>query len=310
MRRLSIAFTTVVMLLLVLVPSALAADEVVRTDDVLVAVNGPIEVAADERLDALVVIDGEARISGYVDTIVVAGGTATLSGATARTLVVLDGTADLGAGTTILGDVHTFDGSVTTQEGAVVEGTVSGLEDEFAALAVLLIPLTILFFLGIGMVAIAAALVVAAFAARQVREVEATITREPGQSLVAGLVGLIGLPLVAVLLIVTVVGAPVGLTLLIIVLPAVALLGWLVAAIWVGDWLVARMRGTRESERPYLAAILGVIVLALAGVLPFVSAIATLFGLGGLLLVAWRTLRREQPPVGGTEPMQPVASAS
>ena len=310
MRRLSIAFTTVVMLLLVLVPSALAADEVVRTDDVLVAVNGPIEVAADERLDALVVIDGEARLSGYVDTIVVAGGTATLSGATARTLVVLDGTADLGAGTTILGDVHTFDGSVTTQEGAVVEGTVSGLEDEFAALAVLLIPLSILFFLGIGMVAIAAALVVAAFAARQVREVEATITREPGQSLVAGLVGLIGLPLVAVLLIVTVVGAPVGLTLLIIVLPAVALLGWLVAAIWVGDWLVARMRGTRESERPYLAAILGVIVLALAGVLPFVSAIATLFGLGGLLLVAWRTLRREQPPVGRTEPMQPVASAS
>ena len=303
MRRLSIAFTTVAMLLLVLVPSALAADEVVRTDDVLVAVNGPIEVAADEHLDALVVIDGDARISGSVDTIVVAG-------ATARTLVVLDGTADLAAGTTILGDVHTFDGSVTTQEGAVVEGTVSGFEDEAAALAILLIPLSILFFLGIGMVAIAAALMVAAFAARQVREVEATITREPGQSLVAGLVGLIGLPLVAVLLIVTVVGAPVGLTLLIIVLPAVALLAWLVAAIWVGDWLVARMRGTRESERPYLAAILGVIVLALAGVLPFVTAIATLFGLGGLLLVAWRTLRRDQPPVGGTEPMQPAASAS
>jgi hypothetical protein len=99
----------------------------------------------------------------------------------------------------------------------------------------------------------------------------------------------------------TVVGAPIGLAGLFLVLPVLTLAGWLVAAIWVGDWLVARSRGTREAGRPYRAAVLGVIVLAIAGLLPFVSTLATLFGFGALLLVAWHTLR--------PEPMTPVAAA-
>ncbi len=310
MKRLSIALSAVVLLLLMFAPAALAADRFEFRDEVLVAVDGDVEIASGDRVETLVVVSGDATVSGEVETIVVAGGSATLVGATARTLVVWDGAADLGAGTTILGDVHTFDGTVTQQEGAVIQGSVSGFEDELAAFAILMIPAFILLFFGIGLVAIVAALAVAAFAARQIREVEELISRQPGQTLVAGIAGTILLPLAAVLLMVTIVGLPVGLMLLLIVLPTAAFLGWLVAAIWIGDWLVARMRGSREPERPYLAAVLGVLVLAVAGLLPFVSAIATLFGFGGLLLAAWRTLRRDRSPVGGIDAAQPVPSAS
>ena len=82
------------------------------------------------------------------------------------------------------------------------------------------------------------------------------------------------------------------------------------AAIWIGDWIVAGTRGSREPGRPYLAAVVGVIVLALVGVVPFVTAIATLFGFGALLLAAWRVLRPESTPLGQAGAAQPAPSAS
>jgi hypothetical protein len=109
--------------------------------------------------------------------------------------------------------------------------------------------------------------------------------------LVTGILGSVLLPLISILLIVTVIGAPIGVGLLFLVLPAIAFLAWIVAAVWIGDWFVERMRGSREPERPVLAAVLGVVILAVAGILPFVGAIATLFGFGALLLDAWRMLR-------------------
>jgi hypothetical protein len=74
------------------------------------------------------------------------------------------------------------------------------------------------------------------------------------------------------------------------------------------------VRGSRETGRPYRAAILGVIVLGIAGILPFVSGIATLFGFGGLLLAAWRMLRPATPPAAPvawapTAPAAPAPSA-
>ncbi len=58
------------------------------------------------------------------------------------------------------------------------------------------------------------------------------------------------------MLIATVVGAPIGLAVLFILLPGVAFLAWIVAAIWIGDWIMIRMRGAAEPDRPYRAAVL------------------------------------------------------
>ena len=310
MKRLLLMAATAAFLLGLGAPAALAAEPLPDTGRVLVSVNGPVDIPAGDHLETLVVVGGDARISGDVTTIVVVRGTATLSGATAESLVVVDGTADLQAGTTVRGDVRTLDGTVTQAPGATVGGSVRTLDTDLAAAGILLIPAVVLLFLGLGLATVAAALLVAAFGARQVRSVESLIARRPGHVLVAGIVGAVALPLVAILLTATVVGAPIGIAMLFVLLPAIAFLAWIVAAIWIGDWIVARLRGNPEPDRPYLAAVVGVIALAVAGVLPFVTALATLFGFGALLLAAWRVLRPETPPLGDTGAPQPAPSAS
>ena len=124
--------------------------------------------------------------------------------------------------------------------------------------------------------------------------------------LVAGIAGSVLLPILALLVTATVIGAPIGLGALLVVLPALAFLGWIVAAIWVGDWILLRMRGSVEAGQPYAAALVGVVALAFAGIVPFVGAIATLFGYGALLLMGWRILRPPTPAVAvGTGMAQP-----
>lgn len=308
MRRLILVATGVAILLALLAPAALAAGPVTTSGRLVLAVNGSIDVPADDRLDALVIIDGTARVSGFVETVVVAGGSATLTGATVESIVVVNGTVDLGPGTTVTGDVRTIDATVTRGDGAIVLGSTRDLNGELAALAVALIPLTILFVIGAGLATIAAAVAVALFAARQTRDLEGLISREPGPVLVTGILGSVLLPVISILLIVTVIGAPIGVGVLFLVLPAIAFLAWIVAAVWIGDWFVERMRGSREPERPVLAAVLGVVILAVAGILPFVGAIATLFGFGAILLATWRMLRgTPSARAAGTVMPAPVA---
>ena len=65
------------------------------------------------------------------------------------------------------------------------------------------------------------------------------------------------------------------------------------AGIAIGDWIVGRLSPGVTRERPYLAAVVGLLVLELVGIVPLVSGIATLFGYGAVLLLAWRTLRSQ-----------------
>ena len=308
MHRILALVAAAAIMLGVAAPAAFAAEPTSSTRSVVASIAHDVTIPAGDHVDLLVVVRGHAEVAGSVDTIVVVDGTATLTGATARSLVVVNGSAALGAGTVVSGDVRTYDGTVTQATGAVVYGNVRAVENNAAAFALFLIPLVLLLMVGLAIAGLAAALLVAAFGARQVRNAESLISREPGTVLVAGIVGSVVLPILAVLATITVVGAPVGLGALFIVLPAMAFFGWIVAAIWVGDWILGRTRETPDTGRPYLAAVLGVIVLAVVGLVPFVSAIATLFGFGALLVMAWRILRPPAPQLGAAGSGQPVPS--
>jgi len=290
-RRLLTSLVTLVLLLTVAAPAVLAAEPFADSGRAVISLDGPVDVPAGQHLDALVVANGDARIAGVVRHVLLMNGTATASGATIGSLLVMNGTAFLQDGTTVTGDVSTLNGTISAAPGTTVVEPVRDLRGELAALSLALIPLFLIFMLGAALLVVVIALFLAAIAGRQVRSVESLISREPGPVLLAGIVGAFVLPFVAFLLMVTVIGAPLGLALLFIVLPVMAFLGWLVAAIWLGDWIVERLRGAREPRRPYLAAAVGVVVLAFAGMIPFVSMIATVFGFGAVLLATWRVLR-------------------
>ncbi|HVN11336.1 MAG TPA: hypothetical protein VMT69_04530, partial [Kineosporiaceae bacterium] len=287
MRRLLAVAATVAILILAFAPAALAADTVSWTGrGAIVSYDGTVDVPAGQTVDGLVVINGTATIEGNVDSIVLVRSTATLTGATARNVLVVDSTASLGPGTTVTGQVTTLRGDVVRDATAVVMGRTTALDANLAALAVALIPILIVVWVGVYVAMVVAGLALAAFGARQVRTAEQLITRRPGQSLVAGLIATIALPVLFGVLTLTVIGAPIGLAMLLVGLPLLAFIGWLVAAIWVGDWLLGK-RGPVEAHHPYRAAVLGVVVLAVAGLLPLVSLIATLFGIGAVVLAAW-----------------------
>lgn len=300
MRR-AIAIIGALLLVAFAAPVALAADPVAHDGRVLVSINGPIDLPAGQSADLVFVVDGAATIEGDVNNLVVISGDATLTGAHADTVVVVNGSVVLGTGTVVAGDVRTLNGTIEQAEGATVQGTTGGLEADAAALGVILVPAFILFFIGLALVTLAAALVMAALAAKQTRAAEVLISRQPLPTLLAAIVGVVVLPLLGVLAMLTVVGAPIGLAFLLVVLPTAAYVGWIVAAIWVGDWILIQTRGAAEPDRPYLAAVIGVVVLGVVSLLPPLSAIASLFGFGAVLLLAWKVLRHE--------PLVPPATA-
>jgi hypothetical protein len=117
------------------------------------------------------------------------------------------------------------------------------------------------------------------------------ISRDIGRTLLAGLGGLILLPLVAIVAIASIVGAPLGIGLLIFVWPLLAFLGYIVAAVWIGDWVLRQVSPTVVRERPYAAVVIGIVVMQVLSIIPPLAAIASFVGFGAVILYAWRTFQ-------------------
>jgi hypothetical protein len=307
MRRILIFVAGIVLALGVAAP-VLAADPKPSGSSVLMAFNGDITVQPTESVDVVMITDGTANIAGHVKTVVVIGGTATLTGATVDTVAAVGGTVSVDAASTVTGDVRTLGSTVTINPAANVGGEVTSLETNLAAATAVLLPLAFLFVLGLMLVTIVAGMALAALAARQVRVAEQLISHDPGRVLIFGLAGLVLVPIVAILAMITVLGAPLGFALMFMVWPAAAFAGYLVAGIWIGEWLL--YRGDRPiPERPYFAAVVGLLVLQIISLVPFVGAIASLFGFGAVLLLAWRVFRASpvRPSLTATPTTQPMS---
>ena len=276
---------------MLLVPAVIAADpNLPHTGRVLVSVGGDIVLPAGEQADAVVVVNGNAVIKGTVNTLVVVDGSALLSGATAETIVAVRAPVTLGQDTVVRGDVMTFDFPVTRVGNAQVGGDVRNVAGELFGLGFFIGPLVLLWLLGVALISLVAALLLAAIGARQVRAAEALVVREPVGVVVAGLLGIFLPILIAIPLFVSVVGGPLALTMLLFLWPLTAFIGYLVAAIGIGDWMLGRLTPTVVRERPYLAAVLGVIVLEVLSVFPPFVMIASFFGFGAVLMAAWASL--------------------
>jgi len=302
MRRLSLIAAIAALLMLLAAPTALAADPgIAKGDRVLLAFNGDITVPAGEQAAFVLVTGGTATVAGDVTSVVVLDGKAVLQGATVKDVFVSGGSLSIDGASTVTGDVRTLNTTTTVDPAATVGGSVSSVEADLLAAAAVLAPLMVLFLLGMALVTLVAGLALAALGAKQVRAAEALISREPGETILFGLAGLVVVPLVAILAMITVIGAPLGLAILLMVWPAAAFIGYLVAGIWIGEWLL--YRGARERpDRPYLAAVFGLVVLQIISLVPFVGAIASLVGFGAVLFLAWRIFRQPSAPRPVTTP--------
>ena len=288
-------------------PAVLAADPTTpQNSRVLVSVGGDVTLPAGDHADAVVVVNGTGTILGDATSVVVVNGALNVQGATVESIVAVRSPVTLGPGSVVTKDVATFDSVVTKTGDAAVQGEVRDVGAGLAGVGFVLGPLLFLAWLGFALAAIASGLLLAALGARQVRAAEAIIRHEPVPTVLVGIGGVFLPIVVGIPLFLTVVGAPLALGMWFGLWPLVALVGYLVAGIAIGDWILGRVTPTVTRERPYLASVIGLIVLQLIGIVPFLSAIASLVGFGAVLILGWRTFRHHG---AGETPVPTAVSA-
>jgi len=302
-----LVFAVLTAVFLVLVAGPAAAQGSGSDDSVLVRVNGDVDVPADERHGVVVIVDGDLVFESTATTIVVVNGRADLVGATVETLVVVDGIANLGAGTLVTGDVHLVESDIIRDPTATVEGSIEsgagvGFSRGFWVIG-------FLFMLGWAVMTVLAGLVLAAVAPGFARLAGRTITADLGPTILAGLILWIVVPILGFILFATIIGVPTALTIWFALLPALGLIGLLVAGVRLGEYIT---RGTEGIGHPYLAAVVGAVVLVIVGAIPFlgplVVAVAGFLGSGAVALHAFRAIRSQPQEPAPSVPAAPTAA--
>jgi hypothetical protein len=294
MKRLLGLAGLLLLLLTALAPAALAAEPLSHSGRVLISTQGDVTIPEGDEADVVLVVEGTADVRGVVNTLVVIEGAANLTGATVETVVAVRSSIEVDGATVVFGEVQTLDSLVHQNGNPDIHGGIVDLSSRWLEMGAVLAPALAILWLGFGLATLAAGLLLAGLAARQVRAAEQLISTQPVLTFVAGILGAIVIPVAAVLLFPTLIGAPLGFGILVVALPMVAFAGYLVAATWIGEWTLRRLSaGGHEHERPYAGVLLGVILLSAIGLVPVLSivvAIASLFGFGAVLLLGIRTL--------------------
>ena len=293
-------------LALLLAPVRALAQE--NTDDVYVRVNGTVDLASNESVDILVAVNSEARVAGTVrDTLVIVNQPATVSGNVGRDAIVVNGTLRLEPTAHVGGDVVLINGELDQADGAVIAGRVAersgaSIGAEFSRVTA---TLSIIAWLGVTLLFVVVALGWAAVGGRQLSDVAGLLGARPELAAVAAVIFWIVVPVVAVVAFVTVIGIPIGITLLLVVLPLLWGLGYVTTSTRLGFFFADLRRTTPNLARPFLEAVLGVVIFQLIGLIPIVGgiviALAGLFGAGAIVIHAWRRIgtprRRPDMPV-------------
>lgn len=272
--------------LLILPARAVAQATAEEGEGFIFRADGDVTVGAGEVMGTVIVADGNATVLGEVtDTLWVISGDAVVEGTVGGDVVVIDGTLSLAQGSTVK-NVSIFSGTLDRADGATVTGDISEQED-FVSFGWGAAVFTMLMWLGVTLALIVAAILFAIYGGRQLRAAGDTLQGQLGMSVLTALALWVGLPILAVLAFVTVIGIPLGMAIFMVVLPALWFLGYLVAGAKLGGWI---MRTVRSSEQPaggWLWAAIGVLVLQLVGLIPglgpVVAVIAGIVGSGALV---------------------------
>lgn len=291
---------------LILLFPGLAAAQAVDIDDdgLFLRVSGDITVAADERVDNVIVVDGNAVVNGTVtETLMVISGDATVDGTVEGDILMIDGTLRLEANSTV-DDVTLIRATLDRADGATITGDLTE-QDDFASFGWVGAVFSFAMWVGVTLVLVVAALVFALAGGGQLTASGELLRRRPLQAILAGIALFVGLPILAFLAFVTIIGIPLSVVILLVVLPALWVLGYIVSGTWIGRKATAALGQADRPYRPLLAAALGVLVLQVIGLIPALGPAVTLIaGMIGAGALVYRVVVRP-----GAPPERPVAAA-
>ena len=271
-------------LVLTLGLAAPAWAQAAQTTEAFVVLSGRADVPEGGQVGDLVVFHGSATVDGTVDGSVTAfDAPVTISGRVNGDVVVFNGRVELRSGANVTGDVVSQSAPVVAS-GATIGGTSRRLQTNTnwegfgwagrlawwlaVSVSTLVVGLVLLWLVGRG----------------AGRILEAGRTRI-GPSIGLGLLLFFGLPILAIIALVTVVGIPLGIGLLAALLLIYAL-GYGAAA-----WILGRsiLRGPTSW---FLAFLAGWAILRVVALIPILGGLvwfaAVVVGLGALALAIWR----------------------
>jgi hypothetical protein len=318
-RRVLVGCALIAVLLGVLAAPAGAAQAGSLRNDRRISVSGGVVVAADEVINGPVVsVDGPATINGTVnDDVYVGDGRLVIRGQVTGDVVVVHGDAFITG--RVGGDLVTLTGRVTTEDGAQVNGDVRSRKTPDVAagtvrgdvkklnLGNLLggVLIGFLIFLWVS-VTVSVAILGLLFVLLFPRAADATAAagRRFWPTLGWGvLVGIVG-PILAVLVLATIVGIPLGLGTL-SALNVLAPLGYVASSLILGRLMV---KGTSMGAR-IGAFFVGFGILRVVALIPgigfLVWFLVCIYGLGALAQAAWRAGRSPRE-MRSPEPLPPA----
>ena len=299
-RRIVLASIGAVLLSLLLAsPAAAQADDRLGNRDQIV-LTGRLFVAADETVDAAVILNGTALVEGTVrETLVVLNGDTEVSGTVEEDVIVLNGDVVIRSGAEIGGDLVT-QATPTVEEGATIRGERSNVVIRFDMDDVGFGG-RIAWWIGYSVSVLILGFLLLAFAPRLFPAVRDAATTRVGASIGWGAGLFFLLPIGSVLLLVTVVGIPLGVFLL-LALAFLYSLGYAVATLAVGSKLA------RSASSRFVVFLAGWGALRLLALIPFVGGwlwfLGSIWGLG-LLAAAIRGGSADEP-APPAPPMPPV----
>jgi cytoskeletal protein CcmA (bactofilin family) len=277
MRRLLLGLLTV----LAFLPSAAAA---APSPQDKVVVSGDVLVAKGETVGDVVVIDGNVVVRGTVHGDLVAiSGDVTIRGVVTGDVVTVAKRATLGRRARIGGSLKWEQDRPVVAPGAVVSGKVEKLSSSFGTPG---LEVAIGFWLIVSLSFIIGGLILVVIAPAAADAAVRAARASTGATVITGILALILLPIIAVALLFTVVGTPIGIGLLLVLGPLYAV-AYIAGAMLLG-------RRIRKSAGRVGAFLVGMVILRLLALIPgvgtLISLIATIFGLGALF-VAMRRAR-------------------
>ena len=290
LRNWSIASLFAALALLVVFPGVAAADD--GDDDTIVVITGGATVAEGETVDGVVVVDGPVRIDGTVDgDVFVISGDTEISGEVTGDVTVLAEPAVINSGARIGGDLRYGDEEPDIASGARIDGEVS--DEDWSDLRPAGFIGWAVFWLALALSSLALGLLLLLIAPRAADAAYRQARDGAWESAAAGVAIFILLPILAVLALVTLVGVPLGIGLLLALLPLGAIA--YVTTLWVvGRALVKPPRGRLVAFLAGWAIFRAGALVPVLGILVWLA--ATVFGLGVLGLALWRARSPAAPP--------------
>ena len=294
-RALLLSGMTGVLLLGWLAGPAFAQD---RDGNQQVVLTGRAEVREGETFDNVVIFDGPATIDGDVTGSVVAfNGDVSVSGTVGENVVVINGDLTIADGATVQGDV------MSRRRPSIAPGTVQGevrrlqpgaFTSKFAIVSKVAV------WLAVSISTLVLGLILLALFPRAADAIVAVATDATWASIGMGLALFFGLPIAAVLILVTIVGIPLGLAFL-LALFLLYMLGYTWSA-----WILGR-RLLRSPRGRFVSFLAGWAILRVLALIPVVGGIvwflAVVYGLGAMFVAGWRARRT---PVVAPPPPAPV----